>query len=202
LEAGLSLIRIFLYLDSDSDSDSDADATPKKSEIHPLVDLLVIEERRCMEKLLCYEVEAWAGQLWISRKAFVHSCQDQEKERLRREWKANCWKRMDSNIRAMDARMEAAKMEALENAGKSTDHDNDDDFSKNWRSSHDDIREAWQSFMAIQHPRRTQYRRPYWSVSNKISATPPRTSKTVFITTLHIQKVDCEDRYKRQNVGC
>jgi hypothetical protein len=33
------------------------------------------------------------------------------KKRLTREWRGNCWKRLDADIRAMDTRMERVKAE-------------------------------------------------------------------------------------------
>jgi hypothetical protein len=65
------------------------------------------------------------------------------KARLKREWQGNCWKRLDANIRAMDARMERAKAEisALpSNKLQST-------LNSNLVYVHNEIRSAWRHVM-------------------------------------------------------
>jgi hypothetical protein len=98
----------------------------------------LIEERRCMEHLLVYEVEQWEGKLWKKTEEFIRSDEVHEKEGVEREWKANCWKRFDANIRAMNERMEAAKANV-----KGTS----DFLSIAWGDMHRDIQTTWQSAM-------------------------------------------------------
>ena len=93
---------------------------------------LLIDECRLMELLLAYAVEGWEKQLWERAERYIDSCNTREKEPLRREWRANCWKRLDANIRAMDARMDTAEAKAAERT------------SENWQYTHDEIRKAWQ----------------------------------------------------------
>ena len=101
------------------------------------IELLFIDERCWVEKLLVFEVERWEEQVLGMVEEFVGRDGVPEKERLMREWRANCWKRLDANIRAMDARMEDAKTKA--NAGASEVR------SRKWHGGHFDIRYHWQS---------------------------------------------------------
>ena len=94
---------------------------------------LLIDEWRLMELLLVYEVESWEEQLWERRRLFVGG--SPEKERLTREWRANCWKRLDANILAMDARMDAAKTTA-----------NSNEFDLSW-NARNDIQQAWRALV-------------------------------------------------------
>jgi hypothetical protein len=103
----------------------------------------LIEERFLMEKLLVYEVEAWEERVRNLVEEFMGRSDVPEsgKERLTREWRGNCWKRLDTNIRAMDARMERAKAEisALpSNKLQST-------LNSNLNYVHNEIRRAWRS---------------------------------------------------------
>ena len=98
----------------------------------------LIDERRWMEMLLVYEVERWEEQLWERRRLFVGN--SREKERLAREWRANCWKRLDAGIRAMDARMDAAKPTSTANSIEYH-------IWWIWKDMHDDIQQAWQDLV-------------------------------------------------------
>ena len=115
-------------------SESDATVDDPVSEE---IELLFIDERCWVEKLLVFEVERWEEQVMEMVQEFVGRDGVPEKERLMREWRANCWKRLDTNIRAMDARMEDAKSKA--NAGASEVR------SKKWHGAHFDLRYHWQS---------------------------------------------------------
>ena len=102
-----------------------------------------LDERYLMEKLLVYEVEAWEGLVWNRVKEFVDgdNVPKSEKERLRREWLGNCWKRLNTNIRAMDARMDAAKAEISGPPSNMAKIKLQSDLDY-W---HDQIRGTWQS---------------------------------------------------------
>ena len=91
---------------------------------------LFIDEWYWMEVLLVYEVERWEEQL-LRRKHIVGG--SPEKGRLTREWRGNCWKRLDANIRAMDARMDAAKTKA-----------NSNELEK-WQDTRKNVHRAWQA---------------------------------------------------------
>ena len=97
---------------------------------HEITEELLMDERYLMEALFVYEVERWEAQLWKRTKKFIGSCNAPEKKG---EWRANCWKRLDVNIRAMDARMDSAKAKANEI------------FSREWQRTHNIIRSLWQS---------------------------------------------------------
>ena len=103
-------------------------------------------ERFLMEMLLVYEVEVWEEQLvWNRVKEFMDrdDVPKSETERLTREWRGNCWKRLNTNLRAMDARMERAKA-ALPN--------NDRDLQREFNILHSVIRKAWQDvFERLDH---------------------------------------------------
>ena len=54
-------------------------------------------ERYSMELLLVWEVRQWEQLFWDKFKAFLDQIGNDrvaEKERLTREWRANCWKRL------------------------------------------------------------------------------------------------------------
>jgi hypothetical protein len=97
----------------------------------------LVNEIFFMEQLLVHEVEAWEGLVWTWVKEFMgrNDVPESEKERLTREWRGNCWRRLDSNIRAMDTRTERmkAKFSALPMLLPRLEY------------VQDDIRRAWQS---------------------------------------------------------
>jgi hypothetical protein len=112
-------------------------------DLEVVVEERLIYERCLMEKLLVHEVEAWEGLVWNRVKEFIgrNDVPESEKVRLTREWRGNCWKRLDANIRAMDTRMERvkAKISALpSNTLQRT-------LNVRLEEAHDEIREAWQS---------------------------------------------------------
>ena len=111
---------------------------PDSNQDLELFESLLIEEWCLSEKLMVYEVERWEEQLWERAKAFFDSDEVSEKERLANEWRANSWKRLDANIRAMDARMDAAK--ANTNLGERT---GSEWLDEKYRS----IQQAWQSVL-------------------------------------------------------
>jgi hypothetical protein len=99
-----------------------------------VMELSLLEEWERMEMLLVYEADKWEGQLWDATRGFICSDEVQEKERVEREWKANCWKRLDANIRAMDARMEAAQANAKVASNN---------LSREWRDALERIQRTW-----------------------------------------------------------
>ena len=110
-------------------SDSLAQEEDRESE---RVEMLLLDEWHSVEKLLVYEVEIWEAQLWDRTKKFVGGYNVLEEERLVREWRANCWKRLDANTRAMDARIDAADTKTNEKT------------SEQWQHLHDKTRRFWQ----------------------------------------------------------
>ncbi|KAF8817230.1 hypothetical protein BYT27DRAFT_6863229 [Phlegmacium glaucopus] len=68
---------------------------------------LLILEQYLMELLLVYEVKEWEQLFWNKFKDVLdHISNDriEEKERLTREWRANCWKRLNPQMRAAEKR--------------------------------------------------------------------------------------------------
>jgi hypothetical protein len=63
----------------------------------------------------------------------------------------NCWKRLDANIRAMDARMDAAK---------TTANGYEFDVSWKWRNMRNDTRRAWQAVVKRFMERKTSSSSP------------------------------------------
>ena len=60
-----------------------------------------------MELLLICEVKQWELLFWKEMKAFLDAIgndRGEEKERLTREWRANCWKRLNSHMHAAQKR--------------------------------------------------------------------------------------------------
>ena len=65
-------------------------------------------EQYYMERLLIYEVRGWEWLFWDKFKAFLVKIDNdrvEEKERLTREWRANCWKRLNTQMHAALKRM-------------------------------------------------------------------------------------------------
>ena len=63
-------------------------------------------EQYAMELLLVWEVKEWEQLFWIKFKSFlvqISKYRAGETERLTREWRANCWRRLNTQ---MDAAME------------------------------------------------------------------------------------------------
>ena len=61
-----------------------------------------------MELLLAYEVKEWELRFWNKFLAFLDQIGDDRlevKERLLREWRANCWKRLNSQMQAAEKRL-------------------------------------------------------------------------------------------------
>ena len=79
-----------------------------------------------MEKLLVWEVKEWEQLFWIKFKPFlveIGKYREEETERLTREWRANCWKRLNSQMDAALKRMADVddferKDKALKSLGK------------------------------------------------------------------------------------
>ena len=117
--------------DDASGGESDAKVVDEERE---KMEELFIDEWCHMEMLLVCEVERWEEQVWERRRRFVGG--SPEKQRLTREWRGNCWKRLDAIIRAMGARMDAAKTKA---------NSNEFDVSQKWQDTHDVIQQAWQT---------------------------------------------------------
>ena len=68
--------------------------TKSPEEVNEMVD----KERCVMELLLIYEVREWERRFWKKFEAFrdqIDGDRKEEKRRLTREWRANCWKRLD-----------------------------------------------------------------------------------------------------------
>ena len=71
------------------------------------VDELLLGEQYFMDLLLLYEVNEWERLFWNKFKAFLDQIgndQVEEKERLRREWTADCWKRLNPQMHAAQKR--------------------------------------------------------------------------------------------------
>ena len=90
-------------------------------------------EQYFMELLLLCEVMEWEGLFWNSFKAFLDQIDNdrmEEKERLTREWRANSWKRLNTQMHAAQKRLADVikdKNWFVETFG--------DQFSKRWTSS-------------------------------------------------------------------
>ena len=65
-------------------------------------------ERYSMELLLVWEVRQWEQLFWDKFKAFLDQIGNDrvtEKERLTMEWRANCWKRLNTQMHAATKRI-------------------------------------------------------------------------------------------------
>ena len=67
------------------------------------IEELLFMEQYMMELLLLYEVKEWERLFWNKLKVFLDQIgkdRVEEKERLTREWRANCWKRLNTQKHA------------------------------------------------------------------------------------------------------
>ncbi|KAF8799337.1 hypothetical protein BYT27DRAFT_7264029 [Phlegmacium glaucopus] len=69
---------------------------------------LLFQEQYLMELLLLYEVKEWEQRFWNKLKAFLDQLANdrmEERERLTREWRADCWKRLNPQMHAAEKRL-------------------------------------------------------------------------------------------------
>ena len=72
------------------------------------VNKMLFRERLYMELLLIYEVRGWEQLFWDKFQVFlvkIGNDRVEEKKRLTREWRANCWKRLNHQMHAALERM-------------------------------------------------------------------------------------------------
>ena len=72
------------------------------------IERLLFREQFLIEMLLVYEVRGWEQLFWNKLKKFldqIGSGRVEEKERLTREWRANCWKRLNPQMHAAVKRL-------------------------------------------------------------------------------------------------
>ena len=72
------------------------------------IDRQLIWEQRIMELLLVYEVNEWEQLFWTRFKSLldrIGNDQVEVKERLTREWRADCWRRLNSQLHAAQKRL-------------------------------------------------------------------------------------------------
>ena len=72
-------------------------------EIEP--EALLFWEQYLMELLLLYEVKEWERLFWNTFLDQIGSCPGEVGERLKREWRANCWKRLNPQMHAAVKRL-------------------------------------------------------------------------------------------------
>jgi hypothetical protein len=101
----------------------------------------IIEHIHHMEMMLVKEAEFWEEQLSSRMQKFVGSGDVLEKEQLQiqMEWKANCRQQFNSDVQAMDARLDAVKLAVRMNGS--------DKLIRKWQSAHNCIKSAWQSVL-------------------------------------------------------
>ena len=98
-------------------------ATKSPEEIERMLD----REEYYMELLLVYEVKEWEQLFWNKFNDFlvkIGKDRMEEKKRLREEWRANCWKRLNSQMLAAQIRL-----------AKSKDSDRLETLHQQWASS-------------------------------------------------------------------
>ena len=73
------------------------------------LEMILSSEHYLMELLLVCEVGLWEQLFWNKFRALLVQIGDgreEEKERLKREWKANCWKRLNPQMHAAEKRLD------------------------------------------------------------------------------------------------
>lgn len=106
------------------------------------IELMLMWERCLMEHLLIYEVRGLEEQLLVEmRRVYKQLVRKSDKARLMKEWRANCWKRLDAESGAMNARMNAAARKLDDRSKIHMDLNLEDRYPyKQWT---DRIRKAW-----------------------------------------------------------
>ena len=85
----------------------------------------LLSEHHLMELLLLYEMKEWEQLFWTKLKVFQGQTDREEvKERVKREWKANSWKRLNTQMHAAQERWADLDKEGWYQ-----------DFGKRWESS-------------------------------------------------------------------
>jgi hypothetical protein len=97
----------------------------------------VIDGIRRMELLLVEEMEIWEHHLRDQANKFIGRGDVLEKAQLTKEWTRGFRTRLDADISAMEARLDAAELEAKASSR--------DELTRKWHFTHDDIRSAWQA---------------------------------------------------------
>jgi hypothetical protein len=97
----------------------------------------VIDQIRRMELLLVHEMQTWEEHFWYQAKRFIGRYDVLEKARLTKEWERGFRARLDTAIREMEDRLDAAELEVK--ASRSGD------LARKWQSAYEDIRKAWQA---------------------------------------------------------
>ena len=72
-----------------------------------MIEILLLNEQYLMDLLLLYEVNEWERVFWNKLQAFLDQIgkdRVEEKERLKREWRANCWRRLNPQMHAAQKR--------------------------------------------------------------------------------------------------
>ena len=78
----------------------------KATELEEEIEELLFREQYMMEMLLVYEVNEWEQLFWNKFKKFLDQIGRVEvRERLTREWKADCWRRLSPQMQAAKKRM-------------------------------------------------------------------------------------------------
>jgi hypothetical protein len=78
----------------------------KSPEVTVIIEQQLFWERCMMELLLLYEVKGWEQLFWNKFEVFLDQIDQVEvKERLAREWRADCWKRLNPQMHAAQKRM-------------------------------------------------------------------------------------------------
>ena len=73
----------------------------------PEIERMLLREQYVMDLLLLYEVNEWERLFWNKFKAFmdqIGSGRGEVKEKLKREWTADCWKRLSPQMHAAQKR--------------------------------------------------------------------------------------------------
>ena len=76
------------------------------------IEQLLLDEHYFMDLLLLYEVNEWERLFWNKLHAFLDQIGNdrvEEKERLKREWRADCWRRLNPQMQAAQKRWALVK---------------------------------------------------------------------------------------------
>ena len=92
------------------EQDADTNSKEKDNE-QDITDMILMEERCRMEMLLIEEVRRWEHKLLDQMRQLLNELETRPaKNHLVSIWSSNCWRRLKSEMRAMEARMEEARV--------------------------------------------------------------------------------------------
>jgi hypothetical protein len=145
-----------------------------------------------MELLLVNEMERWEEYLWANVQKFVGRDDVLVKGQVFKEWKAGFRRRLETDMRAIDSRMDAASLQVK------VANIHSDELSRKWQSVHDAINEPSRTspsgFLEARQALHHSQTRPVSIASRLKCIAAHRTSKrSLDRSRVQLKANDCEN---------